>query len=149
MQPLDKHAGCIHLVCQKLVWKQLKQAVWDDKNYSLAPHDVTFYMQHAVDKFKQMGWDRLGSLRHQYRITYCYLWFKAKDPVNKHRLLVSYWRHPLKLIYGSCTRILLFFMMMMVESLNVTHYDMPRPDVAAKVLRKMSSMVMSDTDELH
>jgi hypothetical protein len=40
-------------------------------------------------------------------------------------------------------------MMMMVESLNVAHYDMPRPDVAAKALRKMSSMVMLDTDELH
>jgi hypothetical protein len=74
---------------------------------------------------------------------------KAKDPVNKHRLLVSYWRHPLKLIYGSCTRILLFFMMVMVESLDITHYDMPRPDIAAKILRQMSSMVGDDADELH
>ena len=121
--------------------------MWDHKNYRPAPHDISYYMQDAVDTHHQKGWGRLGKLLTRHDHTFAYLWFKAKDPVSKRRLLVSYWSHPLKNLYGSCTRIILFFMKCM-HLAGIAHYDMPRPDVAADVLRSMSRQITADSGVL-
>jgi hypothetical protein len=97
VMPLDKDTGSTYLMCPALYWARLDQLYSTSLvNYAELPGPQTTLATELVSAVESTDTVLPAAAPRGDEIPYAYLLPKAKDPANKDRPLISYFRHPNK-----------------------------------------------------
>ena len=132
---LDKNNGALLISCQQDYYNTLTQAFINDQHYKIITNTNTSivieqHRKHYAARqygiplqqswYKLCGWNRKGSL------PYVYINYKNKD-LNKHRPIMSYYNHPMKLLFKLAGTALTFLLTQIPSNyyhfnlFNITH----------------------------
>ena len=97
----DKNVGQLRVECQLYAQRRIQKEIVSSKSFEKSNRKVHDILEDLKREYRSADVNHLG-----YWYKGSYTLPKQKDPINKSRLIASYFKHPLRHVFKNVSRIL-------------------------------------------
>ena len=101
----DKNSGHIRVECDILAGRRIQKEIYNCENFKIVPYKTNQIMDKLKHLYKQYNLSKIGRWR-RGKLPRDYTLPKQKDPINKARLIASYFLHPLQSVFQNASKVL-------------------------------------------